>query len=110
MRYLAFKFDQYGNSGKPQLFIWDDKEKILLSPCLPVEPNISPFYGFEWSFDNKHIQVSLSYPQYTSTSSEGPDHWEYRPVLLDIPNKTILKLPDENGMGNILGWVNWEIP
>ena len=112
-QYLAFRATISSLNGS-QLLVWDNKEKKLLIPCLPVDTNASPVYGFDWSLDSKYVIVSLPYVKGESMLSDGPTYYAYRELLLDIPNKIIYELPntkdiDEELVG-MIGWVNWEIP
>lgn len=112
-RYLAFRAKISSLSGS-QLLIWDNREKRLSIPCLPVDANASPLYGFDWSFDSEHVIVSLPYVKDGSPLSDGPIYYAYRKLILDVPNKVIYELPNtkvmSEGQVEIIGWVNWEIP
>jgi hypothetical protein len=119
MRYIAFRAGINSLDGA-QLLIWDNKEKTLLRPCLPVDPNSSPLYPFTWSFDSEHIKVNLPYIEGTP-APDGPPSDAFREIILDIPNRVLWELPDVKNRGKyaasdprvnygILGWLNWEIP
>ncbi|PKN91117.1 MAG: hypothetical protein CVU44_21100 [Chloroflexi bacterium HGW-Chloroflexi-6] len=121
-RYMAFKIQKPDRLSIPELFIWDDVDKILLNPCLPVSGIEPPgAYEFDWSFDSEHIVLTLSYPPHT-TSTSGTADYDWRTLILDISTKTIYKLPDGKSMNNylhlsgdvfyygIVDWMDWEIP
>lgn len=118
-RYLAFKIQEDGHSGKPQLTIWDDKEKELLTPCLPVERIYSPFYQHHWSFDNEHIIVGMAYSE-SADQAEETRPVKYRHFILDISNQVILEIPhaeeifefrkfSDDMYYHVFGWLDWEI-
>ncbi len=131
MRYLMFRVQQYSSTADSasELFIWNDKEKKLLNPCLPNKsPSSSlPDYMYTsiWSFDSEHIQVSLDFEKGVFPDEPGSQpylHYDVVSLILDIPNKTIFNFSDTNntaeyytslygnGLHSLVGWVNWEIP
>ena len=107
--YMVFTVQMSEHPYDRELFIWDDVNKILLDPCLPVN-----YYGFDWSLNSKHLLIGLPY-------SDKPSH-VLRHLMLDIPNKLIYELPNDEDMRNYLKlsgnisnysngfWMNWEIP
>jgi hypothetical protein len=118
MRYLALQVQEADHPREPELFIWDDVNKTLLNPCLPVS-GINPIYSYGWSFDSKHIALGLySLP----TPSPVGDTYSSRNIIFDIPNKVIYGLPNAKDMRDYLKlsdnefsysahiWLNWEIP
>lgn len=125
-RYLVFGVklaDQDIHKRWFHLYIWDNREKRAYKPCLPNEDNILDIYRVTWSFDSAHLAMQLPYGTGDITSLEGAqslgDHSTI--VILDLNNRTIFELPDENSRGEyttlygdkvvgLLGWVNWEIP
>lgn len=116
-RYLAF---QQTEPALSLFYIWDDQEKIAFRPCLPDENRAYPDYRTFWSFDNKHIFMRIAYPDLLAIPDppESLTPKYYVDLILDMENKTILELPDDNNRGEYtsyasrvpVGWVNWEIP
>lgn len=118
MRYLALQVEPPSRPREPELFIWDDVDKTLLNPCLPVS-GMNSTHWYSWSFDSKHIALGLN-----SLPTPAPPGTTYssRNFILDIPNKVIYELPNAKDMRDYLKlsgndfpysvnfWVNWEIP
>lgn len=118
-RYLMFKVAQ-GSDGPIRLFIWDDQKKTAFMPCLPDEAQIDVGYIGDWSFDGSYFFITLGYPN-KNPPDGGPLYVRYNTVILDMGNKTIFELPDQDHRGEytslyggsqneFIGWVNWAIP
>lgn len=114
-RYMAFKVIKPEHRSELELFIWDSLSNTLLNPCLPVSGmDSNSSYGIDWSFDSEHIILGLPFPDMPT--------FRYRHLLLDIPNRIIYELPNDEEMRNYLKlsgeisqysdgyWMNWEIP
>jgi hypothetical protein len=118
MRYLALQVQEPDHPREPELFIWDDVNKTLLNPCLPVS-GIDPIHWYSWSFDSKHIALGLN-----SLPTPVPPEQTHSSLnfILDIPNKVVYELPNAKDMRKYLNlsgddypysvnyWLNWEIP
>lgn len=118
-RYLAFKAGQ-GATGPIRLYLWDTQQKVALLPCLPDEGQIDVGYLGHWSYDGTYLLITLGYPN-REYPDEGPNYLRFNTVILDMANRTIVELPDQEHRGEyttfygkdqngLLGWVNWEIP
>lgn len=117
--YVAFQ-----TSGLPAniLYIWDNEEKKVYSPCLPDELRAyANQRDAEWSMDSKYLFTGLVYPDALpdpNSDRNPPTHSSQ--FILDVENKIIYTLPDENHRGqyglyatkgaSIAGWLNWEVP
>lgn len=118
MRYLALQIEEPDHPREPELFIWDDANKILLNPCLPVS-GMNYIHWYSWSFDSKHIVLGFNSLQ---TPAPPGQTYSSRNFILDIPNKVTYELPGAQDMREYLKlsgndypygavyWLNWELP
>lgn len=118
MRYLALQVEPPSRPREPELYIWDDIDKTLLNPCLPVN-GMDSTHWYNWSFDSKHIALGLSS---LPTPAPPGNTYSSRNFILDIPNKAIYELPNAKDMREYLNlsgddypysaihWLNWENP
>ncbi len=121
-RYLVFSgsqkdepFQAMGSS----LYVWDNQEKMVYKPCLPNEMDrFQRQYFTNWSFDGNQFIVTLAFASPADIASSGKTLKSY---IINPADKTIYELPDDNnrgefstihseGLNQLLGWVNWEIP
>ena len=120
LRYFIFRANIDSLPGV-QLLVWDDTEKRVLCPCLPVDSSAFPLYYFVWSPNGEQLQVSLPRARETSSPSDEFRDYFHRQLILDISKMTIFELPeiskrgeyslfDSVGNYDVWGWSNWEIP
>jgi len=117
-RYLVFRAYPYESKEPFRLSIWDNREKVTLTPCLPDEGKIDVGGDItSWAFDGSSFLMSLNYPDPVQEGKPITGHG--KTVFLDIANKTIIELPAVESKNDplwdskssiFLGWTSWEIP
>jgi len=122
-RYLVSSGVQNGDNllDGTFMFVWDNHEKTGYKPCLPNERQRIFPHLIAWSYDGFYFMVTLTFmPSPSSTDIVLPGYIS-KSYILDLANKVIYEIPDENnrgefatlykgGVNEFLGWVNWEIP
>lgn len=121
-RYLVFSGSQKGEPYQvmgSSLYIWDNQEKAVYKPCLPNETGrFQRQYFTNWSFDGNQFIVTLAFASQADAASSGKTPKSY---IINLADKTIYELPDDNnrgefstiysdGLNQLWGWLNWEIP
>lgn len=107
------------------VYIWDNQDKVLYKPCLPIEtPSINQ-PNLDWSFDGNYFVTTF---EFTSSEQPTPDSFGNiaipnitKKYIFDLANKIIYQLPEsvnkeeftnlyDDGKNDFLGWVNWATP